>query len=128
MASLKKELGSAPSNIHRFAMADHVTIDGSRGEGGGQIVRSSLALSMLTGKPVTIENMRARRDKSGLMRQHLTAVHAAAAICGPEVSGAAIGSSKLDFRPGRARPGAYRFDVGSAEARRLSSRRCFRRC
>jgi RNA 3'-terminal phosphate cyclase (ATP) len=95
-------------------MADHVTIDGSRGEGGGQIVRSSLALSMLTGKPVSIENMRARRDKSGLMRQHLTAVHAAAAICSAEVSGAAIGSSKLDFRPGRARPGAYRFDVGSA--------------
>jgi RNA 3'-terminal phosphate cyclase (ATP) len=95
-------------------MTDHVTIDGSRGEGGGQIERSSLALSILTGKPVTIENMRARRDKSGLRMQHLTAVKAAAAICGAEVNGAAIGSSTLQFTPGRARPGHYRFDVGSA--------------
>src|SRR5688572_23578693 len=76
-----------------FAMTDHVKIDGSQGEGGGQIVRSSLALSMLTGRPVTIENMRARRDKAGLMKQHLTAVQAAAAICGAKVDGAALGSS-----------------------------------
>jgi RNA 3'-terminal phosphate cyclase (ATP) len=95
-------------------MTDHVTIDGSRGEGGGQIVRSSLTLSILTGKPVTIDNMRARRDKTGLMKQHLTAVQAAAAICGAEVTGAAIGSSTLQFRPGRVKPGQYRFDVGSA--------------
>src|SRR5207302_1465888 len=95
-------------------MADHVTIDGSQGEGGGQIVRSSLALSMLTGKPVTIDNMRARRDRTGLMRQHLTAVQAATQISCADVSGAAIGSSRLDFRPGRVKAGQYQFDVGSA--------------
>src|SRR5438045_3345935 len=95
-------------------MADTVIIDGSRGEGGGQIVRSSLALSILTGKPVSIENMRARRDKAGLRNQHLTAVKAAAEICGAEVTGAALGSSTLSFRPGRVKAGRYCFDVGTA--------------
>src|SRR5207237_1428685 len=95
-------------------MVHHVIIDGSRGEGGGQIVRSSLALSMLTGKPVTIENMRARRQKSGLMPQHLTAIQAAASLCEVEVSGATIGASTLHFRPGRIKAGPYRFNIGTA--------------
>jgi RNA 3'-terminal phosphate cyclase (ATP) len=95
-------------------MADHIIVDGSRGEGGGQIVRSSLALAMLTGKQVTIENMRARRDRPGLMPQHLTAVQAAASLCGAEVRGAAIGASTLHFRPGPVKGGQYRFDVGTA--------------
>jgi RNA 3'-terminal phosphate cyclase (ATP) len=69
---------------------------------------------MLTGKPVTIDNMRARRDRTGLMRQHLTAVKAATEISCAEVSGAGIGSSRLDFRPGRVKAGQYQFDVGSA--------------
>lgn len=95
-------------------MVDPILIDGSQGEGGGQIVRSSVALAMLTGRAVTIENMRARREKAGLKQQHLTAVQAAAAICGAEVSGAAVGSGTLHFRPGAVKAGQYRFDVGTA--------------
>ena len=95
-------------------MTNQVVIDGSQGEGGGQIVRSSLALSMLTGKPVTIENMRARREKTGLQPQHLTAVRAAAELCGAEIGGVAVGASTLQFRPGRVNPGQYRFNVGTA--------------
>ena len=91
-----------------------ITIDGSHGEGGGQIVRSSLALSLVTGKPVTIENIRARRPRPGLMRQHLTAVQAAARIGQAEVSGDAIGSGRVTFRPKTIRPGDYIFDIGSA--------------
>jgi RNA 3'-terminal phosphate cyclase (ATP) len=89
-------------------------IDGSRGEGGGQILRTSLALSAVTGRPFRIERIRARRPKPGLQRQHLAAVQAAAAVCGAEVRGATLGSTALDFVPGRPAPGGYRFDVGSA--------------
>jgi RNA 3'-terminal phosphate cyclase (ATP) len=89
-------------------------IDGSSGEGGGQILRTSLALSAVTGRPFRIERIRARRPKPGLQRQHLAAVQAAAAVCGAEVRGATLGSTALDFVPGRPVPGGYRFDVGSA--------------
>lgn len=89
-------------------------IDGSLGEGGGQILRSSLTLSMVTGKPFAIENIRAGREKPGLMRQHLTAVKAAAAICGAETRHAEIGSTRLIFEPGRVVAGAYVFNIGSA--------------
>ena len=95
-------------------MFDVITIDGAQGEGGGQILRSSLALSMLTGKPFRIEKIRANRDKPGLMRQHLTAVNAAATVCGAKVSGAAIGSRELGFEPGEVKAGDYTFSVGSA--------------
>lgn len=91
-----------------------VFIDGSLGEGGGQIVRSSLALSSVTKRPVTIGNIRAGRPKPGLMRQHLAAVQAAAEVCRAEVSGARLGSRSLTFHPREARAGQYRFDVGSA--------------
>lgn len=91
-----------------------ITIDGSQGEGGGQILRTSLALSAITGQPFRIERVRAGRDKPGLLRQHLTAVDAAAQICGAEVDGATIGSAELTFTPGRVRAGAYRFAVGTA--------------
>ncbi len=89
-------------------------IDGSHGEGGGQILRTSLGLSALTGKPFRMVNIRAGRAKPGLLRQHLTAVNAAAEICGAEVEGAALGSQELAFRPGPVRPGRYRFAVGTA--------------
>ncbi len=89
-------------------------IDGSLGEGGGQILRSSLALSMVTGTPFAIENIRAGREKPGLMRQHLTAVKAAVAICRAETRHAEIGSTRLVFRPGRVVTGAYEFSIGSA--------------
>ena len=101
-------------------MTDMLTIDGSFGEGGGQIVRSSLALSLVTGKPFVIDNIRAGRKKPGLMRQHLTAVHAAAKIGRAEVEGAAIGSRRLAFRPGRLAPGDYRFSVGTAGSEGLT--------
>jgi RNA 3'-terminal phosphate cyclase (ATP) len=95
-------------------MVDVVYIDGSHGEGGGQIVRSSLSLSVVTGRAVTIDNIRAGREKPGLMRQHLAAVEAAAAICGADVTGAAVGSRTLTFQPRDVKAGAYHFRVGTA--------------
>lgn len=91
-----------------------LTIDGSAGEGGGQILRTSLALALITGQPFRIERIRARRPRPGLMRQHLTAVRAAAQIGAAEVSGDALGSVELTFRPRQVRGGAYSFDVGTA--------------
>ncbi len=89
-------------------------IDGSQGEGGGQIVRSSLALSLVSGQPVTIENIRARRKRPGLMRQHLTAVQAAFEVSSGEVRGADVGSRTLVFRPGEVQSGDYHFRIGTA--------------
>lgn len=91
-----------------------ITIDGSEGEGGGQVVRNALALSLATGQPFRITNIRGRREKPGLMRQHLTAVEAACAIGGAECDGVAVGASEIAFRPGRITPGEYRFAVGTA--------------
>jgi len=91
-----------------------ITVDGSQGEGGGQILRTSLALALLTGQPFRIERIRARRPRPGLMRQHLTAVQAAAEVGRAELHGAEIGSLELTFAPGAVRPGDYRFAVGSA--------------
>ena len=91
-----------------------IAIDGSVGEGGGQILRTSLALSMCTGQPFTLARIRARRAKPGLMRQHLTCVQAAAAVSGATVQGAALGSGTLVFEPGAVKPGDYAFSVGTA--------------
>ena len=91
-----------------------IAIDGSTGEGGGQVLRTSLGLSLLTGRPMRIEKIRAARSKPGLMRQHLTAVRAAAKIGGADVRGDAIGSRSLDFQPAGVRPGEYTFAVGTA--------------
>jgi RNA 3'-terminal phosphate cyclase (ATP) len=91
-----------------------ITIDGSQGEGGGQILRTSLALSLVTGQPFQLEQIRAGREKPGLLRQHLTAVEAAKTVGTAEVIGAALGSQTLEFRPGAVTPGNYRFAVGTA--------------
>lgn len=91
-----------------------LVIDGSQGEGGGQILRSSLSLAMVTGTPFTIENIRANRSKPGLMRQHLACVKAAQAVSGAEVSGAALRSTKVVFKPGVIQGGEYEFAVGTA--------------
>jgi len=91
-----------------------IEIDGSAGEGGGQILRTSLALSMCTGRPFTLTRIRAGRAKPGLMRQHLTCVNAAAEVCGAEVQGAEMNSQSLTFTPGEVRAGDYRFNVGTA--------------
>jgi RNA 3'-terminal phosphate cyclase (ATP) len=91
-----------------------ITIDGSQGEGGGQILRSSLALSLITGQAFRMEKIRAGRRKPGLLNQHLTAVNAAKTIGAAEVIGAELGSQTLEFRPGAVMPGNYRFAVGTA--------------
>jgi len=91
-----------------------ILIDGSQGEGGGQVLRSSLGLSLVTGEPVRVRNIRASRPKSGLMRQHLAAVRAAATICNARVHGDSFGSREVELHPGAARPGEYEFSVGSA--------------
>ena len=95
-----------------------LTIDGSQGEGGGQILRTSLTLSLCTGQPFCLANIRAQRDTPGLRPQHLQAVTAAAQLAEAEVSGAAVGSRELIFQPRRfgaaIAPGAYRFDIGTA--------------
>ncbi|MCO2329965.1 RNA 3'-terminal phosphate cyclase [Pseudomonas aeruginosa] len=91
---------------------DLIELDGS--EGGGQILRSALSLSMTSGQPLRIRNIRGRRSRPGLLRQHLTAVRAAAEICAAEVEGAELGSRELAFRPGAIRAGDYAFAIGSA--------------
>jgi RNA 3'-terminal phosphate cyclase (ATP) len=91
-----------------------LTIDGSSGEGGGQILRTSLALSLVTGTPVRVTRVRAGRERPGLMRQHLTAVRAAAEVGQAELQGAELGSREISFRPRSAAPGEYRFAVGTA--------------
>lgn len=91
-----------------------LTVDGSFGEGGGQILRSSLALALVSRTELRITNIRARRQKPGLMRQHLAAVRAAAAVGRAEIKGAEIGSKELVFRPTTVEPGDYAFNVGSA--------------
>ena len=91
-----------------------VYIDGSRGEGGGQILRTSLALSCVTGRNLHIENIRAARRNPGLAKQHLSCVEAARQICDGQCRGAALHSQVLDFQPGPIRGGDFSFDIGSA--------------
>jgi len=95
-------------------MNEEIEIDGSQGEGGGQVLRTSLTLSAIMGRPVRIEKIRAGRTKPGLKRQHLTCVKAVAEICGAKVSAVEVGSGELEFVPGAIKGGDYRFDVGTA--------------
>ncbi len=89
----------------------YLEIDGSYGEGGGQILRSGLALSAVLQRPIKITNIRAGRKKPGLAAQHLTGVNAVAEITEAEVTGAEIGSQELTFRPHTLKAGTYTFDV-----------------
>ncbi|MDE2422284.1 MAG: RNA 3'-terminal phosphate cyclase [Gammaproteobacteria bacterium] len=89
-------------------------IDGSIGEGGGQILRTALSLSLLTGKPFCLSNIRAGRKKSGLMRQHLVCVQAAKAVGHAVVSGDELHSTTLTFEPQTVQAGHYHFSIGSA--------------
>ncbi len=91
-----------------------IHIDGSYGEGGGQILRTGVAMSMIHQKTVTIDNIRANRPKSGMSAQHFKAISAAAEICGGETEGLDIGSTKLVFEPGDVKEGNYKFDIGTA--------------
>ena len=96
-----------------------IEINGAMGEGGGQVLRSSLALSILTGKPIFIRNIRLNRSKHGLLAQHLKSVDAAASVSKAHVEGAALGSTSLTFRPSEVNSGRYKFDIGTAGATSL---------
>ena len=89
-------------------------LDGAFGEGGGQIVRTALTLSMITGTPFHIENVRAKRKKPGLLRQHLTCVKASERIASARVTGAELGATSFTFEPGSISAGDYEFAIGSA--------------
>lgn len=91
-----------------------IEIDGSLGEGGGQILRTSLALSAITGKAFQLKNIRANRAKPGLMRQHLTGVEAVAQICQAKIEGASLRSKTLVFTPNIICGGDYEFNIGTA--------------
>jgi RNA 3'-terminal phosphate cyclase (ATP) len=94
-------------------------IDGSQGEGGGQILRTSLSLSILTGRPIRIVKLRPNRSKPGLRPRHLAAVRAAAAVCGADVAGTEVGASDIRFTPGTKTPGDLAVDIGTAGATAL---------
>ncbi len=96
-----------------------VELDGSFGEGGGQILRTSLALSLLTGRPFHLRNIRAGRARPGLQPQNLMSVTAAASIGQASVRGASKGSTDLEFQPGSVTPGKYHFPIGTAGATAL---------
>src|SRR5579872_1725994 len=91
-----------------------INIDGSSGEGGGQIIRTALALSLITGKPFRVENIRAGRDKPGLRNQHLTCVKAAAEIGNAAVDGAHVDSRTFSFAPRTVASGHFTFRIGTA--------------
>ena len=103
-----------PPPAPEAAGAPWVEIDGSMGEGGGQVLRTSLALSLCLGRPFRIHRLRARRPRPGLRPQHLAAVRAAAAVGRAQVRGDEIGSRALSFAPGRPQAGDYAFDIGTA--------------
>jgi RNA 3'-terminal phosphate cyclase (ATP) len=91
-----------------------IEIDGSFGEGGGQILRSSLALAAVLSKEIRVFNIRAGRSEPGLKAQHLTGARAIAGLCGGSHRGLEIGSTEFVFKPGPIRGGSFRFDVGTA--------------
>lgn len=96
-----------------------IQIDGSFGEGGGQVLRTSLTLALITGQPIEIHNIRAGRKRPGLQPQHLKCVEAAILISSGKAKGDKIGSQHLFFEPGQVTPGAYRIDIGTAGATTL---------
>lgn len=93
---------------------EFLEIDGSQGEGGGQVLRTALSLSACTRRPLRIRNIRSGRRKPGLMRQHLACVQAAAAVCNANVNGAALGAQNVQFIPDEINAGDYRFSISSA--------------
>ena len=93
---------------------DRVVLDGSRGEGGGQILRTALTLSLLTGRPFRMVKIRANRDKPGLRPQHQKAVEAAAALGEARVTGGGVGARELTFSPAAYAPRDFSIDIGTA--------------
>lgn len=101
-----------------------ITVDGSHGEGGGQVVRMAVALSALTSTPVRVVNVRAKRRNPGLAAQHVTAIRAVATLCGAHTEGAVVGSSTVEFHPQSLRGGSFSFDVGTAGSITLVLQAC----
>ena len=99
-------------------------IDGSYGEGGGQILRNTVALSVLTKKPVEIKNIRGNRPNPGIRPQHYVAIKSIKELCNAEIQGLEIGSSNLKFIPGRIKGGEYKFDIGTAGSIALVFQAC----
>jgi RNA 3'-phosphate cyclase len=97
-------------------MKDWIEIDGRYGEGGGQVLRTAVSLSALTGRRCRVVNIRAGRRNPGLAAQHLAGVVAAARLCGADLEGASIGAQEVRFRPGEIRGGSYHISVGTAGA------------
>lgn len=91
-----------------------IELNGKDAEGGGQILRSALALALATGQAFRLVEVRGNRAKPGLMRQHLTALRAAAAVCNGRVTGDDLGSRTVTFAPGPVQPGHYKFEIGTA--------------
>jgi len=91
-----------------------IEVDGGQGEGGGQILRTSVALAALTGKDIVVRNIRAGRPRPGLAPQHMAAINAVALTCDAVVDGNQIGSTELVFRPGAVKAGSFKIDVGTA--------------
>ena len=91
-----------------------VDIDGSLGQGGGQILRTAASLAAATGQAVRVRNIRAKRPKPGLAAQHTVVLEALAAVCGGKLTGAERGSTQIELVPGAIQPGDYRFDVGTS--------------
>src|SRR5437016_13204973 len=91
-----------------------IEIDGSMGEGGGQVLRTSLALAAILRREVRIFNIRAGRAEPGLKAQHLTSVKAVTEICDASSKGLQVGSTEFIFSPGVLKAGSFRFDVGTA--------------
>lgn len=91
-----------------------VEIDGAKGEGGGQILRSALTLSLMTDRDFRIRNIRARRSKPGLRPQHLASVNAAVSVGQAQVEGVGLGSREIEFRPSSIHAGSYRFEIPTA--------------
>jgi len=96
-----------------------IRIDGSTGEGGGQILRTALTLSMMTSEDFIIENIRSGRENAGIRHQHLQAVEASLKICNGQAKGAGIGSGTLEFSPGKVKEGHFEFAIGTAGATTL---------
>lgn len=95
-------------------MSDTIVIDGSQGEGGGQMLRTTLSLSAVSGRAVRLINIRAGRPKPGLAAQHLISCRAVAEVCGGCLTGAELGSQQIELHPGQPAGGEFRFDIGTA--------------